>query len=145
EGRGVTPRAVRAAADASRILLASLVLLLGGPRVGRAGTEEFSTFSVEAQEEDDESLIDHLLARLPREWEREWEHAPLAVRTSQACLTSGQWLDQTELKLRAPMGQRAWFGLDLAQEQDDVVDYQYLDFSFHFPTRFGTAVGMFRP
>ena len=141
----MTPRAVRARADAFAAVLAAAALVLAAARPARAGSEEFSTFSVEAQEEDDESTIDHLLARPPREWAREWERAPLAVRTSQACLTSGQWLDQTELKLRAPLGRSAFFGLDLAQERDDQVDYQYLDFSFHFPTRLGTAVGMFRP
>jgi hypothetical protein len=111
----------------------------------RAGTEEFSTFSVEAQEEDDESLIDHILTRTPRAWDEEWERAPQALRTSQACLTSGQWLTYTDLKLRAPLGERAWFGFNFTQREDDRTNYDFLDFSFHVPTRLGTAVGMFRP
>ncbi|MEK7331342.1 MAG: hypothetical protein AAB113_11135, partial [Candidatus Eisenbacteria bacterium] len=92
-----------------------------------------------------ESLLDHILMRAPRAWAREWERAPQALRTAQGCLTSEQWFDETELKLRAPLGRRAHFGLDLRQNQGDRVRYQYLDFSFHFPTRFGTAVAMFRP
>lgn len=111
----------------------------------RAGTEEFSTFGVEAQEEDDESLIDHLLTRTPHAWAGEWERAPQAMRSAQGCLTSGQWYNQTDLKLRAPLGERAWFGFDLNQREDDRTNYQYLDFSFHFPTRIGTVGGMFRP
>lgn len=122
-----------------------LVFVLPFAKPAHAGTEEFSTFSVEAQEEDDESLLDHILTRTPRAWAREWERAPQALRTAQGCLTSGQWFDETELKLRAPLGGRAHFGLDLRQNQDDRVRYQYMDFSFHFPTRLGTAVAMFRP
>ena len=72
-----------------------------------AGTEQFSTFDVEAQEEDDESLLDHLLTRPPRAWRDEWEHSTQAVRTSQGCLTSGQWFIDTQLKLSAPLGERA--------------------------------------
>ena len=127
------------------LLAATLVLVLPLARPAHAGTEEFSTFSVEAQEEDDESLLDHILMRAPRAWAREWERAPQALRTAQGCLTSEQWFDETELKLRAPLGRRAHFGLDLRQNQGDRVRYQYMDFSFHFPTRFGTAVAMFRP
>jgi hypothetical protein len=120
-----------------------LVLLSAAP--ARAGTEEFSTFSVEAQDEDDESLIDHMLTRTPRAWALEWERSPQALRTAQGCLTSGQWFDETDLKLRAPLGRRAWFGFDVQKTDDDRYRYQYVDFSFHFPTRFGTGGVMFRP
>ena len=130
---------------ASRAVLLAIVLLLIAAATARAGTEEFSTFSAEAQEEDDESLIDHMLTRIPRAWDGEWESAPLALRTSQACLTSGQWLTYTDLKLRSTLGERAWFGFDFTQREDDRANYDFLDFSFHFPTRFGTAAGMFRP
>jgi hypothetical protein len=124
---------------------AVLLVALLSVTPARAGTEEFSTFSAEAQDEDDESLIDHMLTRTPRAWALEWERSPQALRTSQGCLTSGQWFDETDLKLRAPLGKRAFFGLDLAKTDDDRYRYQYLDFSFHVPTRFGTGVVMFRP
>jgi hypothetical protein len=133
----VNARRCRAAA------IALLALLAAAPVLG--GTEEFSTFGVEAQEEDDESLIDHMLTRTPSAWAGEWERAPQALRSAQGCLTSGQWYNQTDLKLRAPLGERAWFGLDMAQRDDDRANYQFIDFSFHVPTRIGTVGGMFRP
>jgi hypothetical protein len=133
----VSGRRRRAAAIALVALLAAAPVL--------AGTEEFSTFGIESQEEDDESLIDHLLARTPRAWDSEWEHAPLALRSAQACLTSGQWFTHTDLKLQAPLGERSTFGFGLAQREDDRVNYQFMDFSFHFPTRVGTVGAMFRP
>ncbi|HYM80691.1 MAG TPA: bifunctional 4-hydroxy-2-oxoglutarate aldolase/2-dehydro-3-deoxy-phosphogluconate aldolase [Candidatus Limnocylindria bacterium] len=116
-----------------------------GADLARAGTEEFSTFDVEAQEEDDESLLDHMLLRLPRSWRSEWERAPQAIRTSQGCLTSGQWFIDTDLKLRAPLGMRARMGLDLRQSESDNASYDFLDFSFQFPTGWGTPGFMFRP
>src|SRR5262249_50312728 len=87
-------------AGATRVL--ALVLALGGvvlapARPAHAGTEEFSTFDVATMEEDDESLMDHVLLRPPREWRSEWERAPQAIRTSQGCLTSGQWFIDTDL------------------------------------------------
>ena len=44
----MTPRAVRARADAFAALLAAAALVLAAARPARAGSEEFSTFSVEA-------------------------------------------------------------------------------------------------
>lgn len=123
----------------------AILAVLAGARPVRAGVEEFSTFGVEEQERDDESLIDHLLARQPREWRDEWEHAPLALRSAQGCLTSGGWFNETDLKLRTLIGKRAWFGLALRQYENDRVHYDYTEFSFHVPTRFGTAGWMFRP
>lgn len=127
------------------VAIPSILIALATAVPVHAGTEEFSTFSVDAQEEDDESLIDHILTRAPRAWAGEWERAPQALRTAQGCLTSGQWFTHTDLKLRAPLGERAFFGLDITQREDDRTNYQFVDFSFHFPTRFGTVVGMFRP
>jgi hypothetical protein len=147
----VIGRASRAVASrsvivtAARTLIAVAAAIAALPPVVCAGTEEFSTFSVEAQEEDDESLLDHLLTRSPRAWDGEWERAPLALRTGQGCLTSGQWINETELKLRTDLGGRAWFGLNLRQNEDDRNTYNYLDLSFHFPTRVGTIGAMFRP
>jgi hypothetical protein len=118
---------------------------LGGVRSAVAGIEEFSTFDIETQEEDDESLLDHYLTRPPHSWRSEWERAPQAIRTSQGCLTSGQWFIDTDLKLRAPLGNRARFGLDLRQSESDAATYNYLDFLVQFPTRYGTPGARFRP
>ena len=73
----MSARRCRAAAIA---LVALLATFAAAPV--RAGTEEFSTFSVEAQEEDDESLIDHMLTRTPHAWAGEWERAPQALRSA---------------------------------------------------------------
>ncbi len=127
-----------------RALAGLLAALLAAP-VARAGTEEFSTFDVSAQEEDDESLLDHMLTRPPRAWRDEWERATQALRTSQGCLTSGQWFIDTDMKLRSPLGRRARLGIDLRQSESDAASYDYLDFSFRFPTPLGTAGAMFRP
>jgi hypothetical protein len=129
----------------SRVLAIGLVLLAWAAPRAHAGTEQFSTFDVEHQEEDDESLLDHMLTRPPRSWRYEWEHAASAIRTSQGCLTSGQWFINTDLKLRTALGANAQFGLDILQNETDQVTYDYVDFSFHFPTRFGTIGAMFRP
>jgi len=107
--------------------------------------EEWSTFNVERPEEDDESVLDHFLTRTPREWRDEWEHAPNVVRTSQGCLTSGQWFIDTDLKLRAMMGQRAWLGLLVRQSENDYESFNYLDFQFNFPTAWGTLGAAYRP
>ncbi len=133
-------------ARVARALTACVILaVLRTPAPARAGVEEFSTFSVETQERDDESFIDHLLARGPLAWRDEWERAPLALRSAQGCLTSGEWFNETDLKLRTAIGRRAWFGLALRQYENDRVQYDYTEFSFHVPTRFGTAGWMFRP
>ena len=124
--------------------LLTAAALLVAP-AARAGTEEFSTFDVSAQEEDDESLLDHMLTRPPRAWRDEWEHAAQALRTSQGCLTSGQWFIDTDMKLRSPLGRRARLGIDLRQSESDAASYDYLDFSFRFPTPLGTAGATFRP
>lgn len=129
-------------------LAALLVLLLPPallPAPAHGVTEEFSTFDVESQEEDDESLLDHLLTRAPREWREEWRRAPQAIRSSQGCLTSGYWFIDTDLKVVTTMGRRARFGLDLRQSESDVNSYQNVDFTFRFPTRAGTVGALFRP
>jgi hypothetical protein len=125
--------------------LAAFLLPLAWPSPARAGTEEFSTFDVALQEEDDESLLDHMLTRAPLAWRAEWERAGSAIRTSQGCLTSGQWFIHTDLKLRTALGKNAQFGLDIRQNQTDRSNYDYLDFSFRFPTGLGTFGAMFRP
>ncbi|HET9326656.1 MAG TPA: hypothetical protein VFQ05_07790 [Candidatus Eisenbacteria bacterium] len=124
---------------------AALVLLLGWSGSGMAGTEEFSTFSVYEQQHDDESLLDHLLTRTPVDWRASRERSSQSLRSSQGCLTSGRWLIDTQLKVRAPLGDRAAFGLDVRDEQSDVVSVQYFDFSFRFPTAHGTPGLLYRP
>jgi hypothetical protein len=137
----------RPARAARRAILAACAILamLGNPIHARAGVEEFSTFSVEAQENDDESLLDHMLGRTPLAWRDEWEHSPLALRSAQGCLTSGQWANATDFKLRTAMGRHAWFGADFRQYENDQIQYEYTEFSVHVPTRIGTAGWMFRP
>jgi hypothetical protein len=146
-GRSPASRAPAAGA-ALRFLELLLVLagLLGAsPPPARASTEEFSTFDVERLEDDDEYFIDDLLARLPAEWRDEWERAPLAFRTSQGCVTSGQWAMRNELKLLAPLGERARFALRLDQDDQLLLAYENLDLWFLFPQPVGTLGVMFRP
>jgi len=121
-----------------------LFLLLLAPPAW-PGAEEFSTFSIYAQQEDDESLFDHLLLRPTRAWRDEWERSANALRTSQGCLTSGQWMTDTQLRLRTPLGERARFGLDVRDQESDRSTVQYFDFSFRFPTAYGTPGFQFRP
>ena len=119
--------------------------LFGNAIPALAGVEEFSTFSVEAQEHDDESLLDHLLARMPLAWRDEWERSPLALRSAQGCITSGEWYNQTDLKLRTGTGQRSWFEFAVRQYENDRAHYNYAELSIHAPTRFGTFGWLFRP
>jgi len=135
-------------ARAAARLLALLLALLLGPaaaRPARASTEEFATFDVERMEEDDESILDHLLTRPPRQWEDEWARAPQAFRTTQGCFTSGQWYMDHQLRVLTPMGKQARFGLRLDQVESDLTTYQDLDLWFLFPQRSGTLGVMFRP
>lgn len=129
----------------ARHALLLLAALAWHPAAARASTEEFSTFDVEREEQDDESVIDHLLTRPPLAWRDEWERAPLAFRTTEGCLTSGQWFLDHALRLSTPLGDRARLGLDYTDVEDDVHDYTNLDLSFHWPTRWGTPGAMFRP
>lgn len=140
----MTGRPARRAPGLANVL-ALLALLAVAPPAARAGTEEFATFDVEQQEEDDEAILDRILTRPPRAWRDTFERAPFAFRTAQGCLTSGQWIIDSRLKLSTPMGERARFALDLRQEESDEVRYNYLDLWFRFPTRLGTFAAMFRP
>jgi hypothetical protein len=141
-------RTVAGALSTARLLALALALaLLPGalPPPAAASTEEFSSFDVERPEEDDESVLDHLLTRLPAEWRDEWERAPQAFRTAQGCYTSGQWYEYNQLKLVSPLGRRARFGLRLDQVESDLFSYENLDLWFLFPQRVGTLGVMFRP
>jgi hypothetical protein len=137
-------RRARAVTGAA-VPLFAMALLCFGPAPARCGTEQFSTFHTASQEEDDESLLDHVLTEHPRPWRDEWERAPMGLRTAQGCLTSGQWFIQTELKVGSPLGRSARFGVDLRQSETDISSYQYVDFTFRFPTAIGTTGAMFRP
>ena len=125
--------------------LAVAIGLLCAPRPAHANAEEFSTFSAERQEEDDESALDHLLARDPRAWREEWERSPQALRTSQGCLTSGQWIDRTQLKLETALGKQARFGVLLDQRYDNIMSYSDLALSFRFPVTVGRLAMDFHP
>ena len=136
-----------ASSAALRFALLLALALLPVTRVApvRASTEEFSSFDVERPEEDDESVIDLLLARPPAEWRDGWDRAPQAFRTSQGCFTSGQWYVDNRLKLVSPLGDRARFGLQLDQTESALTAYENLDLWFLFPQRAGTLGLMFRP
>jgi len=123
----------------------ALLWLAAGARLACAGSEEWSTFHVETQEGDDESILDHALTETPLAWRSEWEHSRLALRTSQGCLTSGQWFDRTDMKLATPLGKHSEFGLLLRMNEDDSQAFQYLDFQFRFHTAWGTPGAWFRP
>jgi len=140
-------RAARRPGARSRILilLAALACLAACAMLARANTEQFSTFDVVRPEEDDESLLDHVLTRPPWRWRDEWERAPLAIRTSQGCLTSGQWINQTQMKLRTPMGRQAQFGVSFIENESDLAFYSYMDLEFLFRAGPGFAGGAFRP
>ncbi len=139
--------AFRTSGARARLALLFALALLPAARAtpARGSTEEFSSFDVERPEEDDESTIDHLLARPPAGWREEWERAPQAFRTSQGCFTSGQWYTNHQLKLASPLGRRARFGLRLDEVQSDLLSYENLELWFLFPQRLGTLGVMFRP
>lgn len=127
--------------------LAALTLLLPALLAGHAhaAAEVFTSFDVQFQEEDDESLMDHFLTRAPRDWRNEWERSPSAIRTSQGCLTSGQWFIDTDLKLITALGDHSEFGFNVRQNQTDKFAYDWVDFSFRFPTSIGKFGILFRP
>jgi hypothetical protein len=142
-----TPPLSRAVSGARRPLLLLLALLacLGAPRRARASTEEFSTFDVERVEDDDEFFLDDVLARPPEEWRAEWERSPQGFRTSQGCVSSGQWAMRNQLGVQTPLGNRARFGIDLDQNDQLLLAYENLDLWFLFPQPVGTLGIMFRP
>jgi hypothetical protein len=142
----VIPTHRAAGAVRALALLAALAAAAGAPPpAARASTEEFSSFDVVRAEEDDESALDHLLARPPAAWRAEWERAPLAFRTSQGCFTSGQWYTHDQLKLGTPVGRRARFALEFDRVESDLLACENLDLWLMFPQRAGVLGVMFRP
>ena len=131
-------------ATTTRALAVAAALALG-PAVAHAGTEEFSTFHLAAMEEDDESVMDHLLARVPLAWRGEWERSVQGFRTAQGCLTSAQWFMDNQIKVQSPLGKQARFNLDYNQVAGDISNYEFLDLWFRFALRDGMLGAMFRP
>jgi hypothetical protein len=95
--------------------------------------------------EDDESTLDRLLDQPSSEWNDEWARAAQGFRTAEGCFTSGQWSLAHQLKVGAPLGRRARFGLELDQLETDVTSYEHLDLWFLFPQPVGALGVMFRP
>jgi hypothetical protein len=133
----------RHAAMCGVALLAIAALLL--PRRAHANAEEFSTFDVEQQEEDDETALDHLMTRQPREWRDEWERSAMVFRTSQGCLTSGQWFQLNQLKLETALGQQARFAVTYDQVRDNTQSWDDLALRFIYPQRAGRLSVDFHP
>ena len=124
----------------------ALLLLLTGVRPSHASYEEFQTFDVGRQEEDDENLLDHVLVMSPEDWLDEWRTSPRAFRSLQGCFTSGQWYIDNELKLRVPMGDTTYMDLNIRDVSDDESVYGWTQFDLRFPVA-GTGLwGLrFRP
>jgi hypothetical protein len=136
----------------NRARLARLALLLAaalaaaGARRAAASIEEFASFDVATMEEDDESMLDHYLARPVEPWSGEWERALSGLRADQGCMTSGIWHQQNQFKTRSPMGQKAFLDIGFEQVTDPMASWQWLQFDFRFPTRrFGVPGVRFRP
>ncbi len=128
-----------------RLSLLALLAVIP-PRPSLASTEDFSTFDVESQEEDDESLLDHFQTRYPLGWQEEWARIPQGLRTSQGCFTSGQWFLETEARLSAPVGRSSRFGFAVRQEMADDIEVEQIDLTWWRQTaRFGKLGALFRP
>ncbi len=127
------------------LLVAALTALALTSRRAHAYAEQFSSFEVEAQDQDDETAMDHMMARLPIQWRDEWERSPQAFRTSQGCHTSGEWFQLTDLKLETPLGRDARFGVMFTQRVDNVASFEDLALAFRFPVRAGRLSVEFHP
>jgi hypothetical protein len=112
----------------SRRTAAALLALALLAVPARASVEEFSSFDVFGLEMDDESVLDHYLARAPDEWRAQWESAPSAARADQGCLTSGTWYQANEFKGRSSLGRRAWLDVGFVQRTDLEASWQWLQF-----------------
>lgn len=129
----------------SALALASLLLALA-PLAARADVPQFASFDVARQEQDDENALDVFLARTPASWRDDWEQSRGGFRSSQGCLTAGQWYLVNELKTRASMGDSARLEVSLTQVHDHESIYEWLHLDARFPTRrFGTLGVRFRP
>lgn len=132
--------------DWSRSALALLLALTLAQRSAHADVTQFASFDLVRQEQDDENALDVFLARTPERWSRDWERAPGGFRSSQGCLTAGQWYLVHELKTRASLGDTARFEVSLLQVHDHESIHESLHLDARFPTRrLGTLGVRFRP
>ena len=135
----------RLAVRLSWLLLACACSVLVATRA-RASYEEFSTFDVGREEEDDENLLDHVLVQPPTDWRAEWRAAKGAFRTSEGCFTSGRWYLDHELKVQVPMGDTTYMDLGIREVSDDESTYDWTQFDLRFPVRHTGLWGLrFRP
>lgn len=128
-----------------RSLLVAMLALALWNCAARASIEEFESFDVARMEEDDENALDHYLARQPEDWRSEWERSRSGFRTSQGCLTSGQWNIEHELRTRSPLGDKALLDVQFVQVNTDEKGYQWLSLDFRYPTALGVFGWRFRP
>ena len=128
---------------AAGLLILCLILPAGR---ASASYEEFSTLRVGHEEQDDENLLDHVLLRPPVEWQLEWRLATGGFRSSEGCVTSGQWVLDDEFKVRVPMGDTTYLDLGIRNFQDDESMYDWTQFDVRFPVRHLGLTGVrFRP
>lgn len=129
--------------------LAALLLLLGlaaAATAARASVEEFASFDVMSQEQDDENAIDHYLSRAPDAWRDEWDAAPTALRVDQGCMTAAAWYQANEFKARAPMGVRTWLDVQYLEHTDFEQTWRWMQFDFWAATKRRGAFGLrYRP
>lgn len=126
--------------------LLALALLMGRAPLAHASYEEFDTFDVARQEEDDENLLDHVLVASPEDWLDDWNTSPRAFRSLQGCFTSGQWYLDHELKLKVPMGDTTYMDLGIREVDDDEAAYGWTSFDLRFPIAGSGLWGLrFRP
>ncbi len=112
----------------------------------RADVPQFASFDIARQEQDDENALDVFLARQPRAWREDWERSTGGFRSSQGCLTAGQWYLVHELRTRASMGDSARLEVSLLQVHDHESIHESLHLDARFPTRrLGTLGARFRP
>ncbi|MEO5989627.1 MAG: hypothetical protein ABIU54_01245 [Candidatus Eisenbacteria bacterium] len=121
------------------------LLILACATRAHANIEEFKSFDVAIQEEDDENLLDHFLTRMPGQWREDWDRSHGGFRAAEGCLTSGQWFMVNEIKTRASLGDRAWLDIGYLDVQDAERKYGWLQLEFRYPTRIGAIGWRFRP
>jgi len=124
------------------VALAMLFALLVGAAPARASYEEFLTLNVGKLEEDDESLLDHVLVRQPREWRDAWEQSPSGFRSSQGCFTSGKWFLDHDLHVRVPMGDTSTLTIEMREVSDDEASYDWTRFDLRFPVSHVGTLGL---
>jgi hypothetical protein len=124
--------------------LAALALVASAlaARPVAASVEQFSSFDVLAPEVDDESVIDRLLSRAPREWEASWDSAATALRADQGCLTSAVWYQSNEFKARSPLGRHSWLDTGYLQRTDLLSTYEWFQFDVHRDLGGAGAIGV---